>query len=174
MIISQIQNSNGIEQSRKEWRLPPPARGDQEGAGIWEPERRAPPVLVSWVFSPELHLFSLWWRWGGSGVGSPTSSPSCKPAPAPAVLVESAALSSHCLARAHIPPPLGGDSQEKLRPRPPFSAHFFLPWTISTYPFPSAWTTSVSPKQSTLQDCLPSWTSDSLCQRPAHSFLGSP
>lgn len=58
-----------------------PVRGNQEGTGRDEPEMRDLPASVSWIINHEPHLFSLWWRWSGSDVGSPTGVPSCRPVP---------------------------------------------------------------------------------------------
>lgn len=153
-----------------------PVRGNQEGTGRDEPEMRDLPASVSWIVSHEPHLFSLWWRWSGSDVGSPTGVPSCRPVP---TLTGSASTDIYSC----FPLPCGKHSASAGRRLPTgaptpahlsWHAHSVLAWTISVYPVPSVWATSVSPKQSPFRSCLPSWTLDSQCQRQAYSFLRSP
>lgn len=116
-----------------------PVSGNQEGTGRQEPEMRDLPASVSWVVSHEPHLFSLWWRWGGSHVGSPTRGPSCRLAP---ILTCSASTDiSSCFplpCGKHILPLLGGDFQQELRPLPTFPCtlhpdtdNLCLPYSLS-------------------------------------------
>lgn len=144
--------------------------GNQEGTGREEPEMRDLPASVSWIVSHELHLFSLWWRWSGLDVGSPTGGPSCRSAPTLTGSARTDIYSCFPLpCGEHILPLLGGE----LDSCPPFLAHSVLTQTISVDPIPSTWATSVSPKQSLFCSCFPSWTLDSQCQRQAYSFLRS-
>lgn len=58
-----MQNSDGIEQSRKEGvEASSPAKRNQERTGSQKPELRVLPASVSQDVIPELCLFSLWWR----------------------------------------------------------------------------------------------------------------
>lgn len=97
------------------------------------------PASVSWVVSHEPHLFSLWWRWSGSDVSSPTEGPSCRPAP---TLTGSASTDIYsCFplpCGKQIPPLLGGDSQQELQPLPTFPCtlrpdtdNLCLPYSLS-------------------------------------------